>query len=208
MNATSLALSTSDDSIVPGGIVDIIANLEGTVTENDGGIEVKPDSVLYTITTNQGSINSRTYVDKYGTLHLQKSGIPVGAELTVTGVSTYINPSGITQVIEDSVNVNVVAPSEEGTYTVTYDMKGDSTYGIPGDVVTPASTVADAGQTVTLAAKPTTAWVTSNGEESGVAGTWTFKGWSTTKTGTPETTTIASIAADTTVYGVWTFATS
>lgn len=208
MNAVTLSLEAANESVVPGGTVDIITKLEGTVTENDGGIEVKPDSALYTVTTDQGSINSSTYVDKYGTLHLQKSGIPVGAELTVTGVSTYVNPSGETLVLTDSVTVNVVEPTEEGTYTVTYDMKGDGTYGIPGDVSAPSDIVADKGQTVTLAPKPKTAWTTSDGTEGGVAGTWTFTGWSTTASGTPETASIASIAADTKVYGVWTFAES
>ena len=68
--------------------------------------------------------------------------------------------------------------------------------------------IADAGVTVDLAAPLETAWTTSDGTEEGVAGTWTFTGWSTSNTYTPIVTQVASIAADTSIYGKWAFAAS
>ena len=38
-------------------------------------------------------LNSRTYVDRFGVLHVQKSNIPEGTEIFVTAKLTYINPS-------------------------------------------------------------------------------------------------------------------
>ena len=41
-------------------------------------------------------LNSRTRVDVYGVLHLQKTGLKAGDILTVTATSAYTNPSGKT----------------------------------------------------------------------------------------------------------------
>ena len=82
--------------------------LFGTITGDAMEIEVKPSSALFTLvctrttpgedddpdTVEAIALNSRTYVDKYGYLHVQKSGLAPGDVITITAASTYINPSG------------------------------------------------------------------------------------------------------------------
>ena len=52
-------------------------------------------------------LNSRTRVDNYGVLHVQKSGVKKGDTLTVTATSTYRNPSGATTPHTATVEVTV-----------------------------------------------------------------------------------------------------
>lgn len=202
MFASSVTLNPESDTVEMGGTVDLNPELLGTVTENSGGVGVLPDSATYNVTTDKGTLNLRTFVDRFGTLHVQKTGLPEGAKLTVTASATYINPSKKENTLTASTVIAIKQPdSPEGTYTVTYEFKPDATYGIPTDVAAPLDNVADKGVTVTLAPKPETSETSANG----VAGTWSFAGWSTSQTGAPAITEIKTISADTTVYGVWTF---
>lgn len=82
--------------------------LNGTVAASDSSfvneITVKPDAAKFTVTavTSEDApvaLNSRTYVDKYGFLHIQRTGLSVGDVITVTAESLYTNPSGATPVI-------------------------------------------------------------------------------------------------------------
>lgn len=95
----------ADSTVVErGGSVQLTATLTGSVEGAD--IPVAPNSATWNVgcKRNTGSaadpvwesvqVNSRTYVDAYGVLHVQRSGVKPGDVLTVTGTSTYINPSG------------------------------------------------------------------------------------------------------------------
>lgn len=209
MTAASIALEPESTSVAPGGSVDLNPSLKGTVDENEGGIGILPDSATYSVTTNNGTINSRTYVDRFGTLHVQKTGLPDGAKLTVTAEATYINPSKQENKLSTTAQITVEAPDNPvGTYTVDYVLAGDATYGIPADAPAPDAMIADAGVTVDLAAPLTTEWTTSDGTADGVSGTWTFTGWSTSITYSPIVSQVASIAADARIYGKWEFAVS
>ena len=97
--------------------------LSGTVTATDAGIAVEPDSCLYTVvatrtgegdTTEAVELNNRTFVDNHNVLHLQKTGVEVGDVLTITGVSTYVNPSGATSVYTATFTATVVAATTKG----------------------------------------------------------------------------------------------
>ena len=209
MTAASIALDPESTTVAPGGTVDLNPELKGTVDENEGGIGILPDSATYSVTTDNGTLNSRTYVDRFGTLHVQKTGLPDGAQLTVAAEATYINPSKHENRLSTTAQITVEAPDNPaGTYTVDYVLAGDTTYGIPADAPAPDAMIADAGVTVDLAAPLTTAWTTSDGTEDGTAGTWTFTGWSTSNTYSPIASQVASIAADTKIYGKWAFAAS
>lgn len=86
--------------------------LNGHVEDGNGDhvtslIRVKPKSAIFSIAaerpaavpTNPATpiaLNSRTYVDDDGVLHVQKSGVQEGDNLIITATSTYINPSGAT----------------------------------------------------------------------------------------------------------------
>lgn len=101
-----------------GGEVQLALQLEGTVTGTnpDGLIAVEPDAAIFNVSTKvEGlALNSRTYVDSYGVLHVQKSDVKAGDTLTVTAKSAYINPSGSTTTYTATATVTIVAPANGG----------------------------------------------------------------------------------------------
>lgn len=208
IDATGLQL-TAPDSVEIGGTAAIAANLTGSVTENADGIVLAPDSVTWRVELAQGAINSRTYVDRFGVLHLQKSGVEDGDTVTVTAVSTYENPDGATAVLTATATLDVIDPQPEGDFlTVSYNVTVSGATSAPSDAINIPDQVAEKGSTVTLAAKPRTAWTTKDGTPSGQAGTWTFAGWSLSSSVDSTITTVPSIQTDTTVHGKWTFTAS
>ena len=99
---TRLTLGTADetDRIVAGGTTQLTAALTGTVNPSGTAIEVNPQSVIWSLEAMDDQdapvpLNSRTYVDRLGVLHCQKS-LEAGTAIVVTGRSTYVNPSGTT----------------------------------------------------------------------------------------------------------------
>lgn len=131
---TPSGLSFVDDTVDVelGGKVQLGINLTGTLTEGEnsysGVIAVEPDSALFEVaatrtTEGEGSdpdvteavpLNSRTYVDNYGVLHVQKTGLQVGDVITVTATSTWVNPSGATVEYSDTAAATVIAPVAQG----------------------------------------------------------------------------------------------
>lgn len=103
---TGLEVTSESTTVKAGGSVRLTVKLQGTVTPEmpDGTIIVAPDAATYTVkasrtednTVSAVELNSRTRVDNYGVLHVQKSGVKKGDTLTVTATSTYRNPSGAT----------------------------------------------------------------------------------------------------------------
>lgn len=121
-------LSFVDDTVnVPaGGKVQLAVNLTGTITQGGesytGVISVEPDSALFEVAASRTvenetvpvALNSRTYVDAYGVLHVQKSGLEIGDVITVTATSTYVNPSGSTTAFTDTAEATIVAATAQG----------------------------------------------------------------------------------------------
>ena len=82
-------------------------------------MEIAPDSVEWslaaerettsgeTTTVTPVQLDVRTYVDRLGVLHVQDFDLEAGDTITVTGTSTYINPSGDTSTFEDDVILTV-----------------------------------------------------------------------------------------------------
>lgn len=100
---TGLALAAASDTAKPGDIVQLTATLNGTLTPADehGVIEVAPDAALYTVTAADAdgaavALNSHTYVDRLGRLHIQKTGLVATNKITVSATSVYTNPNGVT----------------------------------------------------------------------------------------------------------------
>lgn len=111
---SSVAITPDTDAVVPGGKVQFTVDLEGTITDNNLGIEVKPDSVIWSVSATTKSedgeaiaLGSETYVDAHNVLHVQGYDLETGNVLTVTGTATYINPSGTTTSYTDSATVTV-----------------------------------------------------------------------------------------------------
>lgn len=115
-DVTGIDVTAEDGKVELGGTEQLTIKLEGTITENGAGIEVKPDSATWSVSatsadgTEAVALNSRTYVDKYGVLHCQKS-LEAGTKLAVTAVATYDNPSsapGTTAELVSTIEVEVV----------------------------------------------------------------------------------------------------
>ena len=118
---TGLQFTPNTVNVPLGGSVQLHVNLTGNVTGegNDRGlIAVEPDAALFSVSamrSNQAvALNSRTFVDSYGVLHLQKSGIEEGDVITVSAKSAYINPSGETTVFDATCTATVVEPVNHG----------------------------------------------------------------------------------------------
>lgn len=113
---TGIEFSPDTGNIEVGGELQLKLNLLGTVSASSGGtgvIGVEPDAALFTLAavdSNNDAIqlNSATYVDNFGILHCQKSGIAAGAVITVTAKAAYINPSGSTSSYTDTFTATVV----------------------------------------------------------------------------------------------------
>lgn len=113
-SVTGLAITANPTTVEPGGTSQLTVDLTGTVTDNDAGIEVKPDAVYWSISAETAAsegepiaLNSRTYVDRDFTLHVQKSDLKTGNVLHVTGTSVYVNPSGTTTQQTKTVDVTI-----------------------------------------------------------------------------------------------------
>lgn len=95
LNITGAATATAGD------VVPLTFQLTGSVTPNDTPIELKPESVTANVTLTPGeddtesALNSRTYLDSFGKLHIQRTGLKAGSKLTVNAVSTYVNPTAV-----------------------------------------------------------------------------------------------------------------
>ena len=95
-----------------GGSVKFTAALTGSMSPADTILTVQPNSAIYSVAAVDSNsapveLNSRTYVDEYGILHVQKSGLSAGDVITVTATSAYINPSGATTTYTASDSVTV-----------------------------------------------------------------------------------------------------
>lgn len=130
LSAITLAIGTGNNPTVEaGGTIETSVTLTGTLTTAENvaytgdAIKLAPDSATYevsatrSVTTGEGNdavtttesvqLNSNTYVDKYGVLHVQKSGVQTGDVITVVAKSTYINPSGSTTALTDDATVTI-----------------------------------------------------------------------------------------------------
>lgn len=116
MTPTGIAFSPDSGNVEAGGTIETHIFLQGSVasanSEPTDPIGVEPDAATYTVTavdTNSDpvALNSRTYVDAYGVLHVQKS-VEAGTVITVTAKAAYINPSGATTSYTDDFTATVI----------------------------------------------------------------------------------------------------
>lgn len=117
---TGLQLSAASETVKPGETVQLTPTIQGSLSPDDNDeLAVSPDAATWSVaatrttgespdqTTVAVPLNSRTYVDKYGVLHVQKTKLQTGDVITVTATSTYINPSGATTEYTATATVTV-----------------------------------------------------------------------------------------------------
>lgn len=101
---------TGDKSATPESAEDLL---------NKFGVE--PSAVIWSLSASRPGagdddpatpipLNSRTYIDANGYLHIQKTGIQIGDSIVVNGKCVYVNPSGATQTLEGAFTI-VLAPA-------------------------------------------------------------------------------------------------
>lgn len=109
-SVTGLTLTADRDSIKAGETTQLTPTLTGTISDNVGdAVSVEPDAATFSIavTSGDGKLNSRTYVDHDFVLHTQKT-LAAGTQLTITAESIYINPSGETTPYTATAVVSIV----------------------------------------------------------------------------------------------------
>ena len=98
---SGITLEAEKDTMKAGESQQLTVKLQGTINPETPDVFVAPDAATFTVVakTSEGDpidLNSRTRVDVYGVLHLQKTGLKAGDVLTVEATSAYTNPSGAT----------------------------------------------------------------------------------------------------------------
>lgn len=121
VNGATLAPADGNANVEIGGTKQLKFALRGDVTGgNSSRIAVEPDAAIYNVSAtdaesaNAVSLNSRTYVDNYGILHLQKTGLSATDLVTVEATASYINPSGATTEYTASTTLSVVDATPDG----------------------------------------------------------------------------------------------
>ena len=109
---TGMTLTAEESTVSAGGTVKFTAALTGSMSPSDTVLTVQPNSAIYSVAAVDSNsdpieLNSRTYVDEYGILHVQKSGLSAGDVITVTAKSAYVNPSGATTTYTASDSVTI-----------------------------------------------------------------------------------------------------
>lgn len=135
VKATGMVFEPARVSVPVGGTIQLTAKLNGSVTGGNGSITVQPQGATYELSCDK-PLNTRTYVDNDGVLHVQKSGLDAGDVITVTGTSTYENPSGETTEYSATCTVTLTAAKKnpaKGDFVddnpnITYTQKPDTAY--------------------------------------------------------------------------------
>ena len=107
---TGIKVTAQDSTVSAGGETQLTIELQGTIS--DDAFEVAPDAATFEVSaaTAAGAavqLNARTYVDRLGVLHVQKSGIDAGTIITVKAKAAYTNPSGTTTDYSGTTTVTV-----------------------------------------------------------------------------------------------------
>lgn len=99
MKAEGLTLTVEQTAQRAGGTVQLSVALTGTAS--DDRIALAPNAATYKLTAEDDlgegvPLSNKTYVDREGVLHIQKTGLKSGNKIKIKATSTYINPSGDT----------------------------------------------------------------------------------------------------------------
>lgn len=116
---TGLEFTTASGNVEIGGTLDIaqFLQLDGSVTPSGTTVKVEPQAAVYELAATRADaplqLNSRTYVDYAGVLHVQASGVQVGDIITITAKTAYANPSDSAKVTYSATFTATVVEASE-----------------------------------------------------------------------------------------------
>lgn len=98
---SGITLEAEKDTMAAGESQQLTVKLTGTISPETPDVFVAPNAATYTLVAKNAEgepvdLNSRTRVDVYGVIHVQRTGLKAGDVITVTATSAYTNPSGKT----------------------------------------------------------------------------------------------------------------
>lgn len=98
---SGITLEAEKDTMKAGESQQLTVKLTGTISPETPDVFVAPNAATYEIVAKNSDgdpidLNSRTRVDVYGVIHVQRTGLKAGDVITVTATSAYTNPSGKT----------------------------------------------------------------------------------------------------------------
>ena len=98
---TGITLEAEKETMKAGESQQLTVKLTGSISPETPDVFVAPSAATFTVVAKTSDsdpvdLNSRTRVDNYGVLHVQKTGLKAGDVLTITATSAYTNPSGAT----------------------------------------------------------------------------------------------------------------
>lgn len=108
---TGVTVEVENASVSAGDLVQITSKLTGSLNPATGyNVTIAPDASTYEVAIKDAEGNAknstRTYVDEYAVLHTAKT-LKTGDVITITGTSTYTNPSGATVEYTDTATVTI-----------------------------------------------------------------------------------------------------
>lgn len=108
---SGVTIEVENDTVEAGDLVQITSKLTGSLNPATGyNVSVAPDASTYEVAIKDAEGNAktstRTYVDEYAVLHAAKT-LKSGDVITITGTSTYTNPSGATQEYTATATVTI-----------------------------------------------------------------------------------------------------
>lgn len=111
-NVTGVTITPAATTVKAGGTVALDVKLNGSISPVTEGVEVNPNSVIWTLAAkaaegNAVALKKTTRVDSDNVLHVQRTDIATGTVISATGVTTYINPSGDSEKYSQTVEVTV-----------------------------------------------------------------------------------------------------
>lgn len=98
---SGITLEAEKETMKPGESQQLTVKLQGTISPETPDVFVSPDAATFEVVAKDSedapiALNSRTRVDQYGVLHVQRTGLKAGDVITITATSAYTNPSGKT----------------------------------------------------------------------------------------------------------------
>ena len=113
-----IAVAADPAQVAKGGTSQLTVTLTGTLTaapvgSDTGELAVAPDSVVWSMTGTAGAGDDAaavelafdTYIDRFGVLHVSET--ETANTITVSAVSTYVNPDGATPALTATVDITV-----------------------------------------------------------------------------------------------------